>query len=285
MKSTIKTDAGQAADARLACAPASGACLSQGLRVTRQPPAFTLIELLVVIAVIGILAALLLPALSAAKATASRVGCLNDQRQLGLAWEMYSGDFSGRMAVNDVELVGSIAYSTSNSWVVGNAAVDADPATITGGSIYPYVKDIKVYRCPADRGLIQDSSLSRCRSFSLSCYMNGAPADLADWGIQPLHQMSQIRNSSKTLTFIDEDPLTLDDGHFLYSTNFNNWLNVPGWRHQNGTVFTFADAHTEYWKWKSSRPDSTWFDSGGGLTDPLALEDLGRLQQTVPDLN
>jgi prepilin-type N-terminal cleavage/methylation domain-containing protein len=201
----------------------------------RRPPvglknrwqAFTLLELLVVIAIIGILAALLLPALARAKEMAKRVGCLNNQKQLGLAWEMYSGDFSGRMAINDVELSGQIARSTSNSWVVGNAVVDIDPATITSGSIFSYVKNAAVYKCPADQGVIQDTSLSRYRSFSLSGYMNGPTANTTDWGFQPLSQMSQIQNTSKTLTFIDEDALTLDDGHFLYSTNYNNWLNVP----------------------------------------------------------
>src|ERR1700690_167906 len=109
--------------------------------------AFTLLELLVVIAIIGILAALLLPVLSSAKATASRVGCLNNQKQLGLGWEMYSGDFGGAMPLNDVELSGTTARSTSNSWVVGNAAVDIDPTTITRGSIFPFVKSADVYKC------------------------------------------------------------------------------------------------------------------------------------------
>ena len=250
----------------------------------RRWQAFTLLELLVVIAIIGILAALLLPALARAKDMAKRDGCLNNQKQIGLGWEMYSGDYTGRMAINDVDISGDVPRSTTNSWVAGNARYDIDPATITSGSIFVYVKNAAVYKCPADYGMIQDTSLSRYRSFSLSCYMNG-PADDATYGVQPLRQTSQIQNPSKTLTFIDEDVLTLDDGHFLYSTNKNNWLNVPGWRHQNGTVLTFADHHTEYWKWKSPEPTTTDFDGGGGLTDPLAIEDLNHLQQTAPGSN
>src|SRR5437763_3221011 len=61
---------------------------------------FTLIELLVVIAIIAILAALLLPALSAAKAKAQGIGCLNNTKQIALAWHVYSGDFSDRVVNN-----------------------------------------------------------------------------------------------------------------------------------------------------------------------------------------
>ena len=244
---------------------------------------FTLVELLVVITVIAILAALLLPTLSRAKERAQRATCMNNLKQLDLAWEMYAGDDNGALVANDWEFAGLlVAASTSNSWVTGNCLVDPNPATLTGGRLYPYVKNIQVYRCPADREPSSVTGQLRLRSFSLSCFLGGPKEDTENWGVQVVARISQVRNASRTLTFLDEDDLTLDDGHFLYTTNSGNWYNVPAWRHQNGTVLSFADGHSEYWKWKSRRPTVTAFQNPT-VEDPAGTQDLARLQQTTPE--
>jgi prepilin-type N-terminal cleavage/methylation domain-containing protein/prepilin-type processing-associated H-X9-DG protein len=242
---------------------------------------FTLIELLVVIAIIAILAALLLPVLSRGKEKANRTICLSNQKQLGLAWQMYADEGGGVLASNDWDFRSpNVAESTSNSWVRGNAGLDTDPATITGGSIYPYVKSVQIYRCPTDLSMVLGTNAPTLRSYSLSSYMGGPAAD-TNWGVMPVHQTSQILKPSTTLTFLEEDISTIDDGHFLYSATINNWLNVPAWRHQNGDTFAFADGHVEYWKWRSGLPTVTYFQNST-LTDPLALQDIARLQQTAP---
>jgi prepilin-type processing-associated H-X9-DG protein len=97
-----------------------------------------------------------------------------------------------------------------------------------------------------------------------------------------VYKTSQIQKPSTTLTFLEEDDLSIDDGHFLYSATIDNWLNVPSWRHQNGDTLAFADGHVEYWKWRSPLPTSTYWDTGTGSTDAATLQDFTRLQQTAP---
>ena len=114
-----------------------------------NPKAFTLIELLVVIAIIALLMAIFIPVLRSAREQGQRAVCLNNLKQLTLAWIMYAEENDGNL-VNGRGMGGSIFWGPP--WVDLNGFSAPDPNnTNSRGALWAYTRDAGVYHCPRAR--------------------------------------------------------------------------------------------------------------------------------------
>jgi len=235
--------------------------------------AFTLVELLVTIGIIAILASLLAVGISTAKAKAKVIPCLNNLHQLQLAWLMYANDHNDMMVRNDSEDYGGVWRSTVDSWVAeNNARYDSDPAGIQKGLLFPYTKELKLYRCPYDTSVITGQNVPRLRSYSMNDYL-GHPDS------RTLKKISDIPRPTSTFVFLDENEDSIDDAHFLvWDAPDDRWVNMPTDRHARGCTFSFADHHVEHirWKWnKGFKNKKTYYKRAENEQD---LADLRKLQ-------
>jgi prepilin-type N-terminal cleavage/methylation domain-containing protein len=218
--------------------------------------AFTLIELLLVVAIIAILATLLFPALSAAKAKGQQTACFNNLRQLAIGSQMYPADNGGKLAANFPQGQGT------NSWVLGNMKL-ADDSTnslfIRLGVFFPYASQLAVYRCPADSS--GTGGTLRARSYSMNGWMGSRYMDSysARSNFRTFVKDNEIAaGGAANLWFIaDEHEASIDDGWFLVTMNDSQpFASFPATRHSRGYCLNFADGHVEKFRLRDPNTES-----------------------------
>lgn len=238
-----------------------------------RPPAgraFTLIELLVVIAIITILAALLLPALAIAKTEAMRVRCVNNQREMVMAWSMYSGDNREVLILNggDADTISTVAHL----WVYGGN--HGDPETLTNvqyliGPTYALMAGNQptaaLYKCPADLSTWNVSETKgvkvfEIRSYSMNSYMGAAGTNLIDPlaqtpGYRVYMKCSQLAADSPAnrFVFMDVNPASICTPGFGVDMTAETFIHYPSDMHRSRGVVSFADGHVETHKWLDPR--------------------------------
>jgi len=206
--------------------------------------AFTLIELLVVIAIIAVLMAILMPALNRAREQGKRAACLNNLKQMALAWNVYADENDNKIVNGNTSTGGHNKDGTCwVYWPGWSATEERQIEELKRGLLFAYCPNITLYKCPTGiRGEVV--------TYAIVDSMNGYDAIPGAQG-HIVKSRLQIRTPATQAVFLDEGRLSPASWTIWYDQE--RWWDQITARHGDGTNFSFADGHSEYWKWKDPR--------------------------------
>jgi prepilin-type N-terminal cleavage/methylation domain-containing protein/prepilin-type processing-associated H-X9-DG protein len=253
-------------------------------RSGRQPSGgagFTLIELLVVIAIIAILAGLLLPTLARARDQGRRILCINNHKQLALAWELYATDNRNALALNGHPPLG--VPPELKLWIYGTHG-RTETRTNTAflidqkyASFSALLKTPLIYKCPSDRFMVanRDRKVPTTISYAMNCYLSpvGVVSNIvATAGPRQRDRLyftaADVESPAERFVFIDGNPQSICCPAFMVnSAGVDSFFHVPGAMHGRSAVVSFVDGHAETHRWRDER---TWRTTRGDALYGLA---------------
>ena len=247
-------------------------------RADKTIAAFTLTELLVVLATLALLVATLLPALAHSRSGAQALQCLNNHKQLLVAWQLYAADFSDHVpnnfvtpGVEDAITSGRLDNWANNvmTWTVDGlrGSSNTNLAFVTEGVLGKYTgRDGRLYKCPADTYLspVQRAAgwTQRNRSVSMNCLFgySGANEPYSSQGLswyesghyRQFLRTADVPSPGRTWVTVDEHADSINNGFFVVDLSTIDWGDVPGSYHDGACTFSFADGHVETHEWLSA---------------------------------
>ncbi|MBN1817317.1 MAG: type II secretion system protein [Sedimentisphaerales bacterium] len=253
----------------------------------QTPTGFTLIELLVVIAIIGILLAVLVPALQYAKVQATGAICMANLNGLTKTWVLYAQE-------NDSDLVGSATYDATG-WQIQqypnnnpttkrrvknfvatpqdengqdrNNTVEDEIRGLERGGLWPYAENEKIYHCPSDKRYMKAPVGDHVgggswglkggyRTYSLGAVYNGFMFAGSGWPTDEykvtVHKINEILTPGQKIAWVEEH-----DGYGYNGNTWNFYLNtLAKWgdpfavAHNERSTLGYADGHAEKRQWQ-----------------------------------